>query len=659
MRHHYRLPLLAVSLLGSLVARSPALAQIAEPTPDRRFEADLFQPAIGPRNFLTLDAPDVPAHQRFTFGLIFDYQANAYRVKSSDGNSGTTLQTANLVENQYKTEFQVAVGLLDRFQLGLSLPVTWRLTGDVVNSTMGLATGDNLAVTGLGDLRIEGKGQIASFGDDDQLVLAGLVGGSLPTGRADSYLRNHGVTGRAKALASLQLGQFRLGGQVGVLLRQSVTTLDAKVGSQLLYGGGAQLQVLKGFEVLGEVVGRSGLSDFSERWWDENPIEADVAARVYPTGMLALTGGLGAGLGKGIGAPAARVFLGAVFVPDFRDADHDGVYDSEDRCPDQPEDHDGYKDQDGCPDPDNDGDGIPDALDHCPNDPEDLDGFEDADGCPELDNDKDGIPDLNDPCPNAAEDGLGKRPTDGCPSTAEDSDGDGINDTVDKCPDEPEDRDQFQDEDGCPDPDNDGDGIPDGFDNCPNEAEDPDGFEDEDGCPDPDNDKDGFPDAEDKCPNQPETLNGHLDDDGCPDPGPEIVRLRDDSIEVSERLVFFNRSGKSDKSELKDSSAKTVVLVALVMKGHPELRKVRIEVHADGISAQEAQRRAELIRDVIVRKGVESDRLVPVAAGPGGGRITFTIMDKRLPKPSIPQPAGAPAAGSKPASTPEGAGTSF
>jgi outer membrane protein OmpA-like peptidoglycan-associated protein len=49
---------------------------------------------------------------------------------------------------------------------------------------------------------------------------------------------------------------------------------------------------------------------------------------------------------------------------------------------------------------DTDGDGIPDTLDKCPNQPEDKDGFEDEDGCPDLDNDKDGIPDASDLCPN-------------------------------------------------------------------------------------------------------------------------------------------------------------------------------------------------------------------------------------------------------------------
>ena len=129
---------------------------------------------------------------------------------------------------------------------------------------------------------------------------------------------------------------------------------------------------------------------------------------------------------------------------------------------------------------DRDGDGIADSKDMCPDQPEDFDGFEDTDGCPDPDNDRDGIPDMNDRCPNAP----GPR-GDGCPkSVGTDRDGDGIADAFDKCPDEPEDKDGFQDEDGCPDPDNDKDGILDVNDKCPNEPETFNGYQDEDGCPD-------------------------------------------------------------------------------------------------------------------------------------------------------------------------------
>jgi outer membrane protein OmpA-like peptidoglycan-associated protein len=65
------------------------------------------------------------------------------------------------------------------------------------------------------------------------------------------------------------------------------------------------------------------------------------------------------------------------------DRDGDGIPDELDKCPDQPEDKDGFEDEDGCPDPDNDKDGIPDNADACPNEPETVNGFEDEDGCPD------------------------------------------------------------------------------------------------------------------------------------------------------------------------------------------------------------------------------------------------------------------------------------
>ncbi|MBK8481393.1 MAG: OmpA family protein [Proteobacteria bacterium] len=131
------------------------------------------------------------------------------------------------------------------------------------------------------------------------------------------------------------------------------------------------------------------------------------------------------------------------------DTDGDGIFDRDDQCPRVPEDKDGFRDTDGCPEADNDGDGIPDVKDLCPNHPEDIDAFVDDDGCPDLDNDNDGVPDA-----------------------------------LDSCPVRPEDHDGFEDEDGCPDEDNDKDNLPDLVDRCPDQAEDYDGEEDEDGCPD-------------------------------------------------------------------------------------------------------------------------------------------------------------------------------
>lgn len=127
------------------------------------------------------------------------------------------------------------------------------------------------------------------------------------------------------------------------------------------------------------------------------------------------------------------------------DDDSDGIVNAADRCPREPEDLDGYQDEDGCPeDQDTDNDGNPDSRDACTIEAEDLDGYLDQDGCPEADNDLDHVLDAADRCAN-----------------------------------EPEDMDGFQDEDGCPDRDNDGDTINDATDQCPNEP----GPEPERGCP--------------------------------------------------------------------------------------------------------------------------------------------------------------------------------
>jgi OOP family OmpA-OmpF porin len=629
-----------LSLLGVMaVATRPAHAQLVAPQATT-IDTQLWQPAIGPRNFLTIENTSVPEHKMFGLGLALNYQRHAYILYTG----GSQPSTSNLVNSQWTSELNAAIGLFGRFQAGFALPFTLHLSGDEVDA-MGLPRNYTLNESGIGDVRIEGKALVATLGEDDEYTVAVSGGLSLPTGKDRAYLGDKSVTGRIKAIGAAELGKVRAAANLGILLRGTTTNYKTEYGHQLLYGAAAAYPVDKRVDLMLEIFGRSGLNQFASFYSDVNPFEADIAARYQINAMWSATAGGGRGFGNGIGAPDLRLFAMVAFAPDFRDRDKDGVFDVNDKCPDEPEDRDGFQDQDGCPDPDNDFDGIPDAKDKCPNDAEDIDQFEDEDGCPEPDNDKDGIPDINDACPNAPEDHKGKKPNDGCPSTTEDSDGDGIPDAVDKCPDEAEDRDGFQDDDGCMDPDNDADGIPDQFDNCPNDAEDPDGFEDEDGCPDPDNDKDGIPDAMDRCPTQAETLNGNKDDDGCPDPGAEVARLGQDRIELDEKVGFASRGGKL---QVKDGSAKFVNLVALIMKGHPAIAKVRIEVHAEGVPQSETQKRAEAVRDFLVGKGVDAGRLTPVGAGAGPSKVEF-LIDTAPAAPATPAPAAKPAAPTPPA----------
>ena len=66
------------------------------------------------------------------------------------------------------------------------------------------------------------------------------------------------------------------------------------------------------------------------------------------------------------------------------DDDGDGFARDDDVCPAEPEDVDGFEDDDGCPDPDDDRDTVLDAADRCPREGETLNGYEDDDGCPDA-----------------------------------------------------------------------------------------------------------------------------------------------------------------------------------------------------------------------------------------------------------------------------------
>ena len=258
-----------------------------------------------------------------------------------------------------------------------------------------------------------------------------------------------------------------------------------------------------------------------------------------------------------------------------RDADGDGIEDDEDRCPESPEDFDGYEDDDGCPELDNDGDGIDDSIDACPDLAEDFDGFEDTDGCPDLDNDGDGIPDVEDRCPNEPEDFDGDNDADGCPDVVQDTDNDG---------------------------------IPDDMDNCPLMAEDMDGWQDDDGCPDLDNDIDGILDVDDACPNQPETFNGYEDTDGCPDVPP-----------IEKKMILRGINFQSGSAAITPDSYGVLDKVVKSLMAYPEVR-IEIRGYTDSVGSEASnqklsERRASSVREYLVNAGISPDRIVAMGFG--------------------------------------------
>jgi len=259
---------------------------------------------------------------------------------------------------------------------------------------------------------------------------------------------------------------------------------------------------------------------------------------------------------------------------------------------------------------DRDGDGITDDEDKCPDEPEDPDGFEDEDGCPDLDHDNDGILEPNDLCPNRAEDFDNYEDEDGCPEDQViDSDGDGLSDGVDQCPADVEDADGYEDEDGCPDLDNDGDGVADVEDKCPMDP----GPADNAGCPVTDRDGDGIEDDIDNCPDE----YGVAENNGCPKVYSLIKVNRAASMIEVQRQVRF----KSGRSEIiGGKSFELLRQISDALRTDPSL-SLSIEGHTDSVGSATSNlalsdARAASVREYLVKKEMITDeRLVSIGFG--------------------------------------------
>ena len=368
------------------------------------------------------------------------------------GRSGDRIQS--VVSHQLTADVAVTLALTGWLDLGLGLPVVLSQGGASTALVPGISASE--AGAGVGDGRVALKLRI--LGDRGPgAALAVQIGSHLPMGSSADYQGEPTRVEGGLAYSYAWANKTTLAVNGGYRLREGVTLAGHEVDDEITWAVGLALPLSASVSVVPEIFGAVAvLAEEIEA--DEVPVEGLTTLRIQISEGARLDLGGGLGIVRGAGSPDWRAFAGFAFrsdrapagpAPSPTDLDGDGRPDAADQCPEDPEDMDGFEDEDGCPDADNDSDGRPDAVDQCPLDPEDVDGFEDEDGCPDADNDGDGRPDA-----------------------------------ADQCPLDPEDMDGFRDDDGCPDADNDGDGVPDAVDQCPLEPETKNGVDDADGCPD-------------------------------------------------------------------------------------------------------------------------------------------------------------------------------
>jgi outer membrane protein OmpA-like peptidoglycan-associated protein len=573
----------AMAITAGLTAALPTTAKAQNAIPDtngKGFDTHLFRPAVDSKGLFTVNGSDILGANDLSFGLVIDYGRNLLRLRD------VGQESPQLVNHSFQGTLMANYGLFNALSVGLAIPLNL-MAGDAQTAATAPPVAANqwnpvqLDSQSFGFVALHAKWRITRVERGPGLALLAQVG--VPVSDAP---RNAGADPSVwywpQAVLEQRFGRtgrLRLAANVGYRGHAaSSTELDLdrgrfRDGSRLTYGAGASFRALDAVDLVAETYATYLLSNADSPLKASNEVVGGLKIFVERNSYLMI--GAGPRYTDGFEAADLRGFIGFIFEPSIGDRDGDGIKDDVDKCPDEPEDYDGFQDEDGCPDPDNDNDGILDVDDRCPDVPEDFDGDRDDDGCPE--------------------------------GNEGDRDGDGIMDSRDKCPDDPEDRDGFEDEDGCPDPDNDKDGIPDKRDACPNDPEDRDGFEDEDGCPDPDNDKDGIPDVVDKCPNQPETFNNFEDEDGCPDKGNVIIQ--DNNILILQKIQF-----KTGSAEILPESFSILDAVATTLIHNPQFTLVEVAGHADERSSDEynlrlTQLRVNAVVAALVQRGVGRERL--------------------------------------------------
>lgn len=551
-----------ITLLGTICALALAASATAQET---AYDAQRFKPVISQSvNYFSLhQARILPSYE---LGLFLNYADSPLVLQDDEGE-----RAAELVSHQLTGHILAAVGIADRVELGLDIPLILSQNGDLVRDAAQLSAPD--AGFGLGDIRLMTK--VLLFGpdaDEAGVAMALNVDWYLPTSGAEDY---QGESFRAEPRLALDIitgTGIRVGLNLGALFREQVGADNLTVDDTITYGIAAAIPVgdSQRVSIVPELRGETvlGAEEFDT---EEAPLEWALGVKYLSEGGAFIEGGFGTGLINGFGVPDWRLFVAFSYAGEgVRDTDGDGYNDNEDVCPDHPEDFDNFEDQDGCPDRDNDQDGIPDRTDSCPNDPEDLDGFQDLDGCPDPDNDGDGLPDIGDRCPN-----------------------------------EPEDRDGDRDDDGCPDGDRDGDGLADDVDMCPDDAEDRDGFEDTDGCPDYDHDYDGILPPTDQCPDVAEDFDGDRDEDGCPE-GPIVTC---DEIVIDEAVQFETAS-----DVIQSVSYGLLDQVAALLIATPGIELIEVQGHTDDRGSDDynlelSDQRANSVMVYLNSAGVDIQRL--------------------------------------------------
>ncbi|MEO6953671.1 MAG: OmpA family protein [Polyangia bacterium] len=584
------------------------------------FSLERYEPTTAGEQTLATDHPWYSSTRWFAAGLTLDY-ARKPLVYGTHFPDNSFKETGSIIKHGLYGHLDLAGSFLDRVTIALSVPVALYEKGTTIDGV------SPLGGAAVGDPRL--GVMVRAVGQPDRSPFSLNLGVAvwIPTHQDDHHIGDRTARVEPKIVLAGLASSIRWSLTGAYQYRPKATigndppASGNNVGSELQFGALIQYANLKyRFAIGPEAQLATVVSDHHGFARSYTSLEILGGAHYNIAEQVQVSVGAGVGLLREPGTPDARVIVRAAYAPirhlkqkklERFDRDNDGIYDTDDHCPDVRGVASADPIQNGCPS-DRDHDGVidaPVALDLCP----DVAQGEHPDpkrrGCPQQDRDHDGVFDEEDLCPDVSAGPRADRTRLGCPAI--DTDHDGVYDDEDLCVDVPA-----------------GD-VPD-----PKKL----------GCPLPDRDHDRIADDVDACPDKPGAPSTDPKKNGCPG----LVKMQNGMIVILQPLYFA-----TNKDVILPRSFPVLLAVADALKAQPEIKRLAIEGHTDDRGKAEhnldlSQRRAASVEKYLTSHGVEADRLEshgygmtrPVTTNKtNAGRATNRRVDFRVVDPAAPPQA--------------------
>jgi outer membrane protein OmpA-like peptidoglycan-associated protein len=291
--------------------------------------AQLFRPSIDSKSTLWTDQT-LAAGDRYTMARAIVHYANdplVYVAKNGD--------RTELVSGIWQLNLSAA-HTRGKLRLGADLPVYLRTNGSLGGET------------GLGDIGLEARYSLldrrtAFFG------VAPIVRVNLPTTTVDAPLGNGSFGYEVGLAADKELGSSTVFAvNIGTRGIPEVALENVEWGDQLFLRAGIGHELTEDAGLSVDFARFMTYGQFSNP--AANPSEVLLGGWKRLDSGLTLRAGVGTAVNGGVGAAKYRVVFGLGYEPATEgDSDMDGILDGKDACPQDPEDFDGYMDEDGCP----------------------------------------------------------------------------------------------------------------------------------------------------------------------------------------------------------------------------------------------------------------------------------------------------------------------